>query len=78
MYYINAKFPELITTLTSEEIMILLAYNWPGNVREVDHVAKLMRRHKMVINDVGEKLERLHADNLIDIDEGLAAKPAPY
>ena len=64
MYYINAKFPELIPTLTSEEILILLAYNWPGNVREVDHVAKLMRRHKMVIDDVGEKLEWLDHDDL--------------
>ena len=73
LYYIKEKFPAFIPTLTSNEIMILLAYNWPGNVREVNHVATLMRRHDMLFDDVEEKFEWLNADNLIDIDEGRAA-----
>ena len=49
LYYIFAKFPELIKILNSSEVMTLLAYHWPGNVREVDRVAMLMLRQKEVI-----------------------------
>jgi transcriptional regulator with PAS, ATPase and Fis domain len=72
LYYIAAEFPELIATLTSTEIMILLAFNWPGNVREVNHVVTLMLRNENLINDVAKKLGRLHADNLTDSDQGIA------
>jgi hypothetical protein len=29
------------------EVLALIAYNWPGNVREIDRIARLMLRHKM-------------------------------
>jgi hypothetical protein len=68
LYYINATYPELIKTLTGEEVLVLLAHNWPGNVREIDRVTKLMRRFKIVdkfsdfidVNDYGDYLSRLN------------------
>lgn len=50
-YYIGAKFPELIKTLNSSEVLALLAYHWPGNVREVHRVARLMLREKEVTDN---------------------------
>lgn len=38
LYYIGAEFPELINTLNSSEILALLAYHWPGNVRDIHRV----------------------------------------
>ena len=67
LYYINAKFPKLIPTLTSEEIMILLAYNWPGNVREVNHVANLLLINDKVLDDVAFKLEEWADEKIIDL-----------
>jgi transcriptional regulator with AAA-type ATPase domain len=66
LYYINAKFPKLIPTLTSEEIMILLAYNWPGNVREVNHVANLLLINDKVLDDVAFKLEEWSDGKVIE------------
>ena len=48
LYYISAEFPELIKRLNSSEVLALLSYHWPGNVREVDRVARLMLRQKVV------------------------------
>ena len=48
LYYISAKSPDLINKLNSSEVLTLLAYHWPGNVREIDRVASLMLRSKVV------------------------------
>jgi transcriptional regulator with AAA-type ATPase domain len=48
LYYIAYKFPELIQTLNSSEILALLTYHWPGNVREVDRTARVMLRKTLV------------------------------
>lgn len=37
-YYIYFKYPNLIESLTRCETLTLLAYNWPGNVREIYRV----------------------------------------
>jgi DNA-binding NtrC family response regulator len=46
LYYLYNRFPDLIPTLTMSEVLTLLAYNWPGNVREINRVGFLMQRHK--------------------------------
>ena len=51
LYYIGAKFPALLRTLTNREALILLAYHWPGNVREVEAVAK----HMLIQKALNEK-----------------------
>ena len=58
LYYIAAKFPELIKMLNSSEVLSLLAYQWPGNVREVDRVARLLLRHKVVSHSPISKAKR--------------------
>ena len=47
LYYLSAKYPELTLSLTRNEVTSLLCYNWPGNVREIDRVAKLLTFHKL-------------------------------
>jgi DNA-binding NtrC family response regulator len=46
LYYLYEKFPDLTKALTKSEVLILLAYNWPGNVREIGRIAKLLIREK--------------------------------
>lgn len=38
--YIAFKYPDIIRKLRPFEILSLLAYNWPGNIREIDRIAK--------------------------------------
>lgn len=38
LYYIEEKEPDLIKLLEPWETLVLLAHNWPGNVREIDKV----------------------------------------
>lgn len=42
LYYLAHQFPQLMPSLAPWEIMVLLAYNWPGNVREVEKVGRLL------------------------------------
>jgi DNA-binding NtrC family response regulator len=46
LYYMYEKFPDVVTDLTRSQVLALLAYNWPGNVREIDRVARLIKRSK--------------------------------
>jgi DNA-binding NtrC family response regulator len=43
LYYIYQKFPDVIERLTPYQVMTLLTYNWPGNVREIERVAQSIR-----------------------------------
>ena len=44
LYYLDAKYPDLVASLSKDEILELLSYNWPGNVREIERVALLILR----------------------------------
>lgn len=46
LYYLAAGFPYLIPTLAPWELLALLCYHWPGNVREVERVGRLLKRKK--------------------------------
>jgi len=48
LYYLHAKYPELIGTLTPSEVLALLSHNWPGNVREIERVGWLLTREKLL------------------------------
>lgn len=41
LYYIAAKYPALISSLAFREILDLLAYQWTGNVREIESVCEM-------------------------------------
>jgi hypothetical protein len=43
LYYIYHFDNELIMTLTKDEVLSLLAYNWPGNVREIRKVCTALK-----------------------------------
>ena len=46
LYYVAEKSPELIRDLSLSDILSLLAYNWPGNVREIHRVVSVLKaRH---------------------------------
>ena len=47
LYYLAYKYPEITLSLTKIEVLKLLAYNWPGNIREIDRIARLMLREKI-------------------------------
>ena len=46
LYYLNAIFPDIIDSLRPYEILILLTYHWPGNVREIERVGRLLLRNR--------------------------------
>jgi len=46
LYYLYDKWPSLVASLKKFEILLLLAYNWPGNVREIERIARLIRRYQ--------------------------------
>jgi len=45
LYHLYWKWPELTKSLSKYEVLTLLAHNWPGNVREVERIARLLRRY---------------------------------
>jgi DNA-binding NtrC family response regulator len=49
LYYLANKFPQLIASLAPWEAMLLLAYNWPGNVREIERVGLLLMRKNLIL-----------------------------
>jgi transcriptional regulator with AAA-type ATPase domain len=43
-YYLFNSFPELANTVSKSDVLLLLCHNWPGNVREVERVGKILFR----------------------------------
>lgn len=46
LYYVASKYPEIINELQPWETLSLLAYNWPGNLREIDRVIRSIKAAK--------------------------------
>lgn len=46
LYYLSHMHPNLLSSLTKSEVLKMLAYHWPGNVREIDRLARLIYRDK--------------------------------
>ena len=46
LYYLAYLIPQLIPNLNLWEVMALLAYNWPGNVREIERTGTLLMSKK--------------------------------
>jgi len=47
LYYMYAKISEIVTSLTGCEVLTILAYNWPGNCREIERVCRLITRNHL-------------------------------
>ncbi len=46
LYYLTHVFPELAEMLVPWEVLTLLCYNWPGNVREIERLCQLIAWEK--------------------------------
>jgi DNA-binding NtrC family response regulator len=55
LYYFELIFPELTAQLTRAEVLLLLSHHWPGNVREIERVGRLLMREKLIEGGVGER-----------------------
>lgn len=47
LYYLAYKYPRITLSLARNEILNILSYQWPGNVREIDRIARLILRDKI-------------------------------
>ena len=47
-YHLAMTIPELIGQLAPWEVLALMAHEWPGNVREVERTALLLKRRKLL------------------------------
>ena len=52
LYYMCYSFPELLESLTMNEVLAILAYHWPGNVREIERVVFLMQKERLNLNEI--------------------------
>jgi hypothetical protein len=74
LYYLAAKFPDIISELLSWEVLLLLAYHWPGNVREIDRLGRLIRLGELqsgsmqVLNEMAGLL-KTSENEMTEVDE---------
>ncbi len=57
LYYFGFKFPELVRHLRAFEVLALLAYNWPGNVREIELIGRQFKQELLWQPRVGGPLK---------------------
>lgn len=64
LYYLAFSNPEIFEHLYPWETLLLLAYNWPGNVREVNRVVSAIeaRKHLRQINPLIKLLDKGDSD----------------
>lgn len=43
LYYIASMNPDIIKDLHQDDVLALLSYNWPGNVREINRVISVLK-----------------------------------
>ena len=43
LYYFYNMFPDVLSKLTQSEVFSLMAYHWPGNVREIEKIGLLLK-----------------------------------
>jgi DNA-binding NtrC family response regulator len=48
LYYFHEIFPELTQNLSKSEVLLLLTHHWPGNVREVERIGRLIKRENWI------------------------------
>lgn len=78
LYYFAIEFEDFFKQLHSWEIFALLGYNWPGNVREINRIGKLMQCNRIRLDNfesVGLKRSllfdsplRIHDERLTGLD----------
>lgn len=54
LYYLYAKFPDLVKSLTPWEVLALLCYNYPDNIRGVERMGTMVSRWEILRSRAGE------------------------
>jgi transcriptional regulator with GAF, ATPase, and Fis domain len=52
LYYFHEIFPELTKNFTKSEVLMLLAHDWPGNVREIERIGRLLNRERWISEQI--------------------------
>jgi len=63
LYYLANKFPDIIRELRPWEILTLLAYDWPGNVREIETIGRVICWQKNIDIEV-PGFEKIDIENI--------------
>lgn len=61
LYYLGRMFPDITKQLMPWEILTLLCYNWPGNVREIERVGQLIEWHTINKKDFSYERDEKYA-----------------
>ena len=76
LYYLGWHFPELISRITPSDLLALLSYHWPGNVREVMQAGMAFKKErkfnemqKEISEQGGINFERNEDDPLSEVDK---------
>lgn len=48
LYYFQEIFPGLTKNFSKSEVLLLLTHNWPGNVREIERIGRLLNRKRWI------------------------------
>ena len=51
LYYLGFYYPELLNQLTPGEVLCLIGYSWPGNVREIENACDQIKWRQRIILD---------------------------
>jgi len=51
LFYLHYLFPDIIKTLTKSEVLALLSYHWPGNVREIENFGFMIEWARAVMDE---------------------------
>jgi DNA-binding NtrC family response regulator len=68
LYYMHQESPELVSSLTPTEALMVLAHNWPGNVREVIRIVRLLKRRRKAVEIIGMKFD-LDTDRFLSFED---------
>jgi DNA-binding NtrC family response regulator len=52
LYYFHEIFPDLTKNFSKSEVLLLLTHNWPGNVREIERIGRLLNRERWINEQV--------------------------
>jgi transcriptional regulator with AAA-type ATPase domain len=57
LYYFYTIFPELTKNFTKSEVLMLLAHHWPGNVREIERIGRLLNRERWISEQIPKEYQ---------------------
>ena len=51
LYYFHEIFPDLTKNFSKTEVLLLLTHHWPGNVREIERIGRLLNRERWITEE---------------------------